>query len=349
MLSIDILIFLASEVMKICICGGGSLGHVCAGVFAQIPDIELYLFTRHPDKWNEKLEIIDVKDRKFEASFSSVSSDPKLVIPDCDLVLLCLPGFLIKDTLLAIKPYLSLNTVVGSIVSNTGFFIQAHSVLSSTCKLFGFQRTPFIARVGQYGKSASLLGYKKEVSVVLENISDKLSFCRLLEKLFVTPVVLLDNYYEVTLSNSNPILHTGRLYSMWHAWDGKPFDKPSLFYKEWTIDAAQVIIDMDYEFMSLLDLLPVKKESIPSLLDYYESKDATSLCKKLRSIQAFQTIQSPMRQIEGGWVPDFNSRYFTEDFPYGLRFIRDLMIEKKINAPIIEQVYNWGISKIDIK
>lgn len=186
--------------MKICICGGGSLGHVCAGVFAQIPDIELYLFTRHPDKWNEKLEIIDVKDRKFEASFSSVSSDPKLVIPDCDLVLLCLPGFLIKDTLLAIKPYLSLNTVVGSIVSNTGFFIQAHSVLSSTCKLFGFQRTPFIARVGQYGKSASLLGYKKEVSVVLENISDKLSFCRLLEKLFVTPVVLLDNYYEVTLS-----------------------------------------------------------------------------------------------------------------------------------------------------
>ena len=65
--------------MKICICGGGSLGHVCAGVFAQMTDIELYLFTRHPDMWNEKLEIIDVKDRKFEASFSSVSSDPKLV------------------------------------------------------------------------------------------------------------------------------------------------------------------------------------------------------------------------------------------------------------------------------
>lgn len=335
--------------MRICICGGGSLGHVCAGIFSQFPTAELFLYTKRPDKWNRQIEITDINGRKFNAEFKRISDNPTEVLSDCDLVLLCLPGFLIKETLSTIKPYLSTNTVVGSIVANTGFFIQAHKILPDTTQLFGFQRTPFIARVNKYGHSASLLGYKKEAFVVLENIEDKSGFCQFLEQLFITPISLLDNFYEVTLSNSNPILHTGRLYSMWHDWDGTPFEEPSLFYKEWTIDAADTIIAMDREFMNLLDTLPIKKGNIPTLLDYYESTDAESLCRKLQSIRAFQTIQSPMIKTENGWIPDYNSRYFTEDFPYGLRFIHDLMIEHNIDAPTIEKVYKWGISLLPSK
>jgi hypothetical protein len=53
-----------------------------------------------------------------------------------------------------------------------------------------------------------------------------------------------------------------------------------------------------------------------------------------------------MIQTPDGWVADFNSRYFTEDFPFGLRYIRDLAHEHGIEAPNIDMVYNWGISKI---
>ena len=31
--------------MKICICGGGGLGHTCAGVLSSHPDVEVFLFT----------------------------------------------------------------------------------------------------------------------------------------------------------------------------------------------------------------------------------------------------------------------------------------------------------------
>ena len=53
-----------------------------------------------------------------------------------------------------------------------------------------------------------------------------------------------------------------------------------------------------------------------------------------------------MKQVEGGWVPDFASRYFTEDFPFGLRWIKQLASYHIIETPIIDEVYKWGIIEI---
>ena len=50
-----------------------------------------------------------------------------------------------------------------------------------------------------------------------------------------------------------------------------------------------------------------------------------------------------MKEVEGGFVPDFQSRYFTEDFPYGLAFVYRLMHEKDIPSPTIDMIYEWGM------
>jgi hypothetical protein len=284
--------------------------------------------------------------KEYVADVVNVSDRPQDVIADADMVVICQPGFLIEGTLQQIKPWLKEGAVVGSLVSSTGFFFQAHKILTERVGLFGFQRTPFIARVEQYGHSARLLGYKNEVAIAVENVADAEHFRQMVERLFITPTVLRSNYYEVSLTNSNPILHTGRLYSMWSNWNGEVYDHNILFYKEWTDEASQLLIDMDAEFMTLLEKLPVAKGAIPSLLEYYESTDAASLTRKISSIAAFQTITSPMQEVEGGWVPDFSSRYFTEDFPYGLRFIKELAQEYNIDTPTIDKVYNWGMERI---
>lgn len=330
---------------KITICGGGSLGHVCIGFLSSQESLSVDLLTNHPEKWNRVISVKDVNGKVFEGRLGRISSNPQEVIPDADLVILCLPGFLIKQTLEQIKPYLSEKTVVGSIVSSTGFFFFAHEVLGENAELFGFQRVPFIARVVEYGKSANLLGYKSSLNIAVENVEDKESFRSFVEASFNTPVNLLQSFYEACLTNSNPILHTGRLYSMWHDWDGTPYDHCILFYKEWTEDAAQWLIDMDVEFMRLLDKLPMNQKSVPSLLEYYESTDAKSLAAKLSSIKAFETIKAPMKELDNGWVPDFESRYFTEDFPFGLRFIVDLARKHGVETPKINLVYEWGLSK----
>jgi hypothetical protein len=91
----------------------------------------------------------------------------------------------------------------------------------------------------------------------------------------------------------------------------------------------------------------VRKGSIATVLDYYESTDAVSLAKKLRSIEAFKGILSPMKQVEGGYIPDFQSRYFTEDFPYGLAIIHRLAHEKGVPSPSIDMVYDWGTKMLN--
>lgn len=329
--------------MKICICGGGSLGHVCAGVMASQKDVQLNILSGHPERWQKTITVTDTEGKQYVANLNRVSSKPEEVVAGQDIILFCLPGYLIEKTLREIKPYVG-NAAVGTVVSSTGFFFFAHDIMGADAKLFGFQRVPFISRVVDYGRTANLLGYKSSLAVVLENVKDSNAFRKELERLFITPVSLLNSFYEVALSNSNPILHTGRLYTMFQGRENDVFDHNILFYKEWTDEASQMLIDMDAEFFQLLDKLGV--HSLPTLLDYYESTDTASLTKKISSIPAFQTITSPMKQVDGGWVADFESRYFTEDFPFGLRWIKELATQYQLKTSCINVVYSWGVSML---
>ena len=330
--------------MKICICGGGNLGHVCAGFLANRGH-QVSILTTKPERWNPELEIV-APDGIFSGMISLISSKPEEVIPQAEMVLVCLPGYAIHDELVKIKPFLSKETMVGSVVSSTGFFFEAFKVLPPDIPLFGFQRVPFISRIIDYGEKAELKGYKDTLHVAIENTSEKEPIRAQLEKLFEKPVSIADSYYEVSLSNSNPILHPARLYTMWKDWQlGIVYPKNPQFYAEWTVEASTLLLKMDDEFQHLLKVLGLKIGCIPSILDYYESTDAVSLTQKLHDIKAFQGIPSPMKEVEGGWIPDFSSRYFTEDFPYGMRFIVETAHEQNVAIPTIEKIYQWGLSK----
>lgn len=328
--------------MNICICGGGNLGHVIGGYLAAKPDVKVDIFTRHPERWGQQLEIALPNGSTLIGGLHVVAADAAKVIPQADIVLFCLPGMYIRSELEKIKPFLKPETVVGTVVSSTGFFFQAHELIP--CQpIFGFQRVPFIARTEQYGHKASLLGFKSALNVVIEHDAHPEVLRCLLERLFDTPVGLLNSFYEVSLSNSNPLLHTSRLYTMWKDWhEGIFFPRQSLFYEEWTPKAAQLYIDMDNEFQCLLRTLNVSEDSVPPVLKYYESNDAISLCDKIRSINAFKGIRSPMIETPQGWIPDIRSRYFTEDFGYGLRFIYELGLQSNISMPNIDKVFSWG-------
>lgn len=331
---------------QICICGGGSLGHVVAGFIAATSKWKVNILTRRPNQWSHDLVIDDVNGNAFRGKLNILSDDPRKAIEGSDIVLLCLPGFSIQEELEKIQKYVTEDIFVGSIVSSTGFFFFAHEIMPNQ-KVFGFQRVPFIARVKEYGKSANLLGYKSDLNLDIENCTDKESFRSTIESLFKTPTHLLNNYYEASLTNSNPLLHTSRLYGMLKDWkNGMSYDQQPYFYRDWRNEDSELLIKMDEEFMNLLSLLPVDKTKIPSILSYYESNDAASLTNKIRSITAFKNILSPMIKENSKYKPDFNSRYFLEDFPYGLSIIHRLCHEKGMHTPYIDQVFQWGISMV---
>lgn len=334
--------------MNITICGGGNLGHVCAGFLGTKEECHVSLLTTHPDRWSHRVEVIAPNGKIFGGRIETVSSVPQNVIPQADIVLICLPGYAIHDVLLIIAPYIKPTTWVGTVVSSTGFFFEAMKIFPQTQPLFGFQRVPFISRIINYGHSAELKGYKNSLGVAVEQTDNKENVKMTLETLFNTPTKLLDSYYEVSLSNSNPLLHPARLYSLWKDW--KPstsYEHNPFFYADWTLEASELLIAMDKEFQTLISKLGLKKGCIPTVLDYYESYDAKSLTKKLCSIPAFQGILSPMTvNMFGRFEPDFSSRYFTEDFPYGLRFIVETAKKQMVEIEKIKEVYKWGMNLI---
>ena len=361
---------------NICICGGGNLGHVAAGFIAARTNYKVSLLTRHPEQWGKILRVthpqplpngrgvdIDLEVRCLTKPPSRtgkatgrrallgngdggglfVCSDPSLVIPTADLVLLCLPGFAIAETLQQIQPHLKPGAAVGSVVSSTGFFFQAIDILPPSTPLFGLQRVPFIARTLQYGHAARIMGFKPSLQLAVEQTTRQEELRQLVQMLFCTPTHLLHSHYEASLSNSNPLLHPSRLYTLFRDWHpGIVYPRVPLFYEEWTEEAAQLYIDMDCELQHLLAVLPVTPGSIPTVLDYYESTDAPSLASKLRSIEAFKGIVTPMLPVEGGYIPNFQSRYFTEDFPYGLDIVCRLARQRGVRTPVIDRVSEWG-------
>ena len=150
---------------KVCICGGGNLGHVVTGFLAANGDCDVSLLTRHPERWQQQLEITTPDGEVMKGQVKTISSNPNDVISHADIVLLCLPGFSISEVLKQIAPVIKTSTVVGSIVSSTGFFFEAFKILPANTPLFGFQRVPFISRLKEYGHSADLLGYKPNLNI----------------------------------------------------------------------------------------------------------------------------------------------------------------------------------------
>ena len=320
----------------ICICGGGALGLVVASVLSSTRQLTVNMLTAHPQKWSHIIEAVDNEGKIYQGCLEKISDNPADVIPYSDIVLLCLPGFLIEQTLKQIKPYIT-NQTIGSVVCSTGFFFRAHEIFDGKTSLFGFQRVPYIARVEEYGHRAALLGYKKQLNIAIENLPN--DFIEQWSEWLNTPVSLLGSYMEASLSNSNPLLHPARLYGMWHDWKGQVYPKQELFYANWDIYSSEIYIAMDNEFQQLCKKLNVYVQPV---LEYYESIDAESLTCKLHSIEAFRTILAPMERTEEGWIPDITSRYFTEDFPFGLQIVKDLAIKHNIDTPTIDKVLAWG-------
>lgn len=332
---------------SICICGGGSLGHVIAAVLSN-KGCNVDLLTGHPDKWHKDIIITDYLGKEIKGTIRTISNMPEKVVTQADIILLCLPGYLIEKILREIKPYISSDAYVGSVVCSNGFFWIAKDILGPH-KLFGFQRVPYICRISEYGKNATIKGYKSQLKIAGNNQTNLSELSSFFSESFETPVAILKHYLEATLTNSNPLLHPTRIFGMLKNHKTDIFDKEFLFYDEWDDSSSEILIRCDGEFQDLLAGMPIDRGEIPNILDYYDSINASSLTHKLSTIKAFKGIKMSMVTINGSYSIDYTNRYFTEDIPFGLLIIKSIAVLLHKETPNIDSVINWMQKKMNKK
>ena len=59
----------------VCICGGGSQGHISAGVIGSNSDYSVNILTRRPSMWSHDFKTIDLDGREFPAISSGFGID----------------------------------------------------------------------------------------------------------------------------------------------------------------------------------------------------------------------------------------------------------------------------------
>ena len=123
--------------------------------------------------------------------------------------------------------------------------------------------------------------------------------------------------------------------------EGMIYPRNFLFYEEWDDASSEMLIACDRELQELCQVMPMDLSGVESLCDYYESKTVCAMTQKIKGIPAFKGLLSPMKRRAGGWVPDFENRYFATDFPYGLKIVKDLAEEYGVDTPNIDKVWEW--------
>ena len=322
--------------------GGGNLGHTMSAVMAS-NGLNVLVLTREPNKWSDKLIVKDLYGKQYIGEIHA-SNDFSLVRYTSH-ILFTLPGNALIASLKQLKPYINDKHILGSVVASSGFFWQARQLLGPEVSLYGFQRVPFISRIAEYGKSATITGYKEvnKIAVLGRNELEKH-----LEQFYLNKiggkVVFLKNYLEAALTNSNPLLHTARMYSLFKGYqEGKTkYPNHIYLYREWDDSSSDLLIKMDEEFQIIVSKLGIGNNNFPSILSYYESNDAASLTDKIQNISAFSDILTPMIGDGPYYLPDIGSRIFQEDIPYGLVIIKSLGNLAKIATPNIDMVLFWS-------
>ncbi|TAJ15263.1 hypothetical protein DMA11_02340 [Marinilabiliaceae bacterium JC017] len=324
-------------------CGGGNLGHTFAAVLGSHNNLIVNLLTGHPDQWRNQISGISEDESLYHGTLHKISDKPADVVPEADLILISLPCFAREEMLIKIAPCISQSTIIGCLPGNGNFELQARTHLPINEKkltLFGSLRIPYICRLNEYGTSVKF--HKKECIQIKATSSDTFySIKDFFSRYMGIEVEELHNFLELVLSNSNPILHPSRLFDLFGTEPFKGSEEMIPFYETWTTHASEILMQMDAELFKLINQIPLNLSGVTPLLTHYESTDATSLTKKIKSIKAFKGIGSPMTFDGKLWHPDYTSRYFTEDIPYGLLIIKSLLIIYNLKSPIIDQIIEW--------
>lgn len=333
----------------ITVIGGGNMGSILAVRFSQKYDVTLFLNSPYEkvEQYSKNLRVFSEDTNTYiTGNIAKITDDLEDAVKDADWIYITFPSFLFDSLSKKMVPLLHEGQHLVGLPGSGGFELFFKEALAKGCTITGLQRTHSVARIIEVGKEVRESGVRKSVRCASIPNSFNKEAAEFVGDCYGLPCEALDNYLNVTLVNSNPILHTSRLYSLYKDYlDVKEYESIPLFYEEWSLEASELLEKMDGELFNMIDILnkhDFKINSIESLLEHYESTNAVQMTKKINSIKSLQGLSSPSVQKENGkWIPDLKSRYFTADFPLGLDILLSFSSVLNFECPNMQMVSDW--------
>ncbi|RGS30959.1 MULTISPECIES: NAD(P)-binding domain-containing protein [Clostridia] len=236
---------------NILVIGGGNIGTQIACQCAS-KGLSVTILSSKPEAYDGTLEIINEHNEKTCGKIKLITNSLRDAIKDQEIIFVTYPSFKFEQLADDILPYIRPGIIICVMPGTGGAEFSFRKCIKVGAILCGLQRVPSVARLIQYGKSVKCEGLRKELFLasIPHFASDNVAL--FLSQLWNIPCHVLPNYLNVTLTPSNPILHTARLKTMFSDYiPGKTYCRNPLFYGEWTMEASELLIKQDYELQNI--------------------------------------------------------------------------------------------------
>lgn len=337
--------------MNITIVGGGNIGTQFAVHCAQ-KHHRVKIYSSKSERFAKHLVIVDENNIVIrEGDIVGATNNAAEAFKDADLIFVTVPAFCMRDVESKIYPYVGKGTKIGLIPGTGGGEWAFRREIKKGAVVFGLQRVPSVARLVEYGKSVCAAGYRKELHVAaLPHVYTE-KIAQMISELFEMPCVALPNYLNLTLTPSNPILHTTRLKTIFKNYHtGVTYDALPLFYEDWSDESSNLLLKCDGELQKICSRLTEFDLSyVKSLKCHYESETPQQLTAKIASIESLKGLKTPSVEINGKYIPDLNSRYFTADFTFGLGILVQIAELLEVEVPNMKETLEWYLKIESVK
>lgn len=300
---------------KVCIVGGGNIGLYLS---CELSELNPVLYCSKPESRNKEYECINVLEKKEKKVYlDKMTNNLSEAVKNKRLIIVTFPANVRIKFLDDLLKVIEKKTIICFITGFGGAELLANKFLEKDCIITGFQRSPYICRSEQ--NKVYLLGKRKEVYLGSIPFDEVFLAKEVLSKTLNLNIKCVPNYLSVTFTPTNPIMHVPRLYQMYKKYEEGVFYKEEFFYEEWTDEASSIILKCEEEMNTFIKKLKnIDKKGMHSVFKYFGAETVKEYTQKMKEFPGFKGIKAPVKFEKKGYIPNFESRYFLEDIPYGL-------------------------------
>lgn len=286
--------------MRITVVGGGNIGTQFA-VHSAEKGHDVIMYTSSPDHFDKHLRIVDKEGKvTHEGSILFATNDPKWAFRDVDLILITMPPTMMIPLAEVMYEHTDARTMIGFVPGNGGFEIVFRKFIERGNAFFGIDRVPAIARLTERGRTVCCSGYKEKLYVAALPSSRTEECSAIIESIYDIPVVRLPGFMALTLTPSNPILHTARLKTIFRDFGpGVTYDSLPLFYEEWDDPSSELLLACDDEIQEICRALSdFGLEYVVSEREFYSANTVQEMTYAISHEESLLGLTTPSVKSE---------------------------------------------------
>lgn len=281
--------------MKITVVGGGNIGTQFA-VHSAEKGHEVTVFTSGPEHFSKNLTIVDkAGDVLHEGDIIRATCDPHEAFSEADMIMITMPPTMMIPLSEIIYDNTDEHAMIGFVPGNGGFEIAFRKCIERGNTFFGIDRVPAIARLTERGRTVCCSGYKDRLYVAAFPSRCTEECSALIESIYDIPCVRLPGFMALTLTPSNPILHTARLKTIFRDYEpGITYDSLPLFYEDWDDESSRLLLACDDEIQDICRALPdFGLEYVVSERDFYHADSVEEMTHAICTEESLLGLTTP--------------------------------------------------------